>query len=128
MQTILLPHQQAALVWMSRRENGGVEPIGGILADDQGLGKTVTTISLIACNPRNGIQRVDIPAPAVNSDDEDDNGNGGGGGGAGTSAAAAAAVKVQSNGGGGGSGVGIKNEEVVIVLDDDDEEEEANGI
>lgn len=121
MQTILLPHQQAALVWMSRRENGSSQPIGGILADDQGLGKTVTTISLIACNPRNGIQRVKIPAEDPNADVDPDGGASGSG--AGTSAAAAAAAAVAGGGGG-----GTKKEEVVIVLDDDDEYNDDVGI
>ena len=61
MNTVLLRHQRAALAWMSRREHGSAPPIGGILADDQGLGKTVTTIALVVTNPRAGIQRVPIP-------------------------------------------------------------------
>jgi SNF2 family DNA or RNA helicase len=116
MNTVLLPHQQAALHWMSRRENGSSQPIGGILADDQGLGKTVTTISLIACNPRNGIQRVDIPPEGSNS-------NGGAdGNGAGTSAAASAAAAVAVDDG------GTKEEEIVIVINDDDECNDDVGI
>ncbi|KAK9822145.1 hypothetical protein WJX74_010771 [Apatococcus lobatus] len=43
----LLRHQRMALAWMSRRETGASAPRGGILADDQGLGKTVSTISLM---------------------------------------------------------------------------------
>ena len=42
--TLLIPlmrHQRLALAWMVKRETSGKEPIGGILADDQGLGKTV---------------------------------------------------------------------------------------
>ncbi|GIM06399.1 hypothetical protein Vretimale_10704 [Volvox reticuliferus] len=46
LQVTVLRHQRMALAWMIRRETGP-EPRGGILADDQGLGKTVTTISLI---------------------------------------------------------------------------------
>ncbi|KAJ7563651.1 hypothetical protein O6H91_03G118800 [Diphasiastrum complanatum] len=42
----LLKHQRIALAWMEKRENR-VECPGGILADDQGLGKTVSTIALI---------------------------------------------------------------------------------
>ncbi|MEW5302745.1 MAG: hypothetical protein WDW36_005495 [Sanguina aurantia] len=42
----ILRHQRMGLAWMTARENGP-EPRGGLLADDQGLGKTVTTISLI---------------------------------------------------------------------------------
>lgn len=56
----LLKHQKLALAWMEKRESS--YPAGGILADDQGLGKTVSTISLIlkarspnACTPRNGV-------------------------------------------------------------------------
>ena len=42
--TLLVPlmrHQKLALAWMTKRESGYSQPIGGILADDQGLGKTV---------------------------------------------------------------------------------------
>ncbi|XP_024520679.1 helicase-like transcription factor CHR28 [Selaginella moellendorffii] len=42
----LLKHQRIALAWMEKSENR-VECSGGILADDQGLGKTVSTIALI---------------------------------------------------------------------------------
>ena len=52
----LYRHQRMALYWMIQRENEGSEPLGGILADDQGLGKTVTTISLILSSPRAGVQ------------------------------------------------------------------------
>ncbi|XP_024359379.1 helicase-like transcription factor CHR28 [Physcomitrium patens] len=46
----LLKHQRIALAWMVNRESGRHEPCGGILADDQGLGKTISTISLILKN------------------------------------------------------------------------------
>uniref|UniRef100_A0A7I4BII7 SNF2 family DNA-dependent ATPase n=1 Tax=Physcomitrium patens TaxID=3218 RepID=A0A7I4BII7_PHYPA len=46
----LLKHQRIALAWMVNRESGSHEPCGGILADDQGLGKTISTISLILKN------------------------------------------------------------------------------
>ncbi|XVF25859.1 hypothetical protein REPUB_Repub13aG0250200 [Reevesia pubescens] len=42
----LLRHQRIALSWMTQKENA-VRCSGGILADDQGLGKTVSTIALI---------------------------------------------------------------------------------
>ena len=47
----LLRHQRRALSWMQRREAPGSSPSGGLLADDQGLGKTFSTIALIAANP-----------------------------------------------------------------------------
>jgi hypothetical protein len=47
----LLRHQRRALSWMQRREAKGSAPRGGLLADDQGLGKTFSTIALIASNP-----------------------------------------------------------------------------
>ncbi|CAL5025297.1 unnamed protein product [Urochloa decumbens] len=42
----LLKHQKIALAWMVSRENS-THCAGGILADDQGLGKTISTIALI---------------------------------------------------------------------------------
>ena len=46
MQVELLRHQRVALAWMRMRETSGL-PHGGILADDQGLGKTISTLALI---------------------------------------------------------------------------------
>ncbi|KDP20917.1 hypothetical protein JCGZ_21388 [Jatropha curcas] len=43
----LLRHQRIALSWMIQKETSGMNCLGGILADDQGLGKTVSTIALI---------------------------------------------------------------------------------
>ena len=48
----LLPHQRTALAWAVAREAPGARPRGGLLADDQGLGKTVTAAALIARAPR----------------------------------------------------------------------------
>lgn len=49
----LLPHQKRALAWMLHREQADTRPLvaGGLLADDQGLGKTVTTIALLLKHP-----------------------------------------------------------------------------
>jgi hypothetical protein len=49
----MLRHQKLALAWMCRREQSK-RVSGGILADDQGLGKTVTTIALVLAHPREG--------------------------------------------------------------------------
>lgn len=46
----LLRHQRRALSWMKQREAPGSSPCGGLLADDQGLGKTFSAIALIATN------------------------------------------------------------------------------
>ncbi|GAX83731.1 hypothetical protein CEUSTIGMA_g11156.t1 [Chlamydomonas eustigma] len=43
----VMKHQKLALAWMLQRELSGCGPKGGFLADDQGLGKTVSTISLM---------------------------------------------------------------------------------
>lgn len=43
----LLRHQKIALSWMVQKETSSLYCSGGILADDQGLGKTVSTIALI---------------------------------------------------------------------------------
>ena len=49
----MLPHQKRALAWMLHREQDGAKPAvpGGLLADDQGLGKTVTTIAVMLSHP-----------------------------------------------------------------------------
>ncbi|KAM7261686.1 hypothetical protein ACFE04_020763 [Oxalis oulophora] len=75
----LLRHQKIALAWMMQKETKGYNCWGGILADDQGLGKTISTIALIqmqmplqrssklstVCDPEN---------EALNLDDDDDSG------------------------------------------------------
>ncbi|KAJ6846832.1 helicase-like transcription factor CHR28 isoform X2 [Iris pallida] len=43
----LLRHQRIALSWMVNKETANMRCTGGILADDQGLGKTISTIALI---------------------------------------------------------------------------------
>ncbi|KAG1368168.1 helicase-like transcription factor CHR28 [Cocos nucifera] len=43
----LLRHQRIALSWMVQKEIASPHCSGGILADDQGLGKTISTIALI---------------------------------------------------------------------------------
>ncbi|XP_058090253.1 helicase-like transcription factor CHR28 isoform X2 [Magnolia sinica] len=43
----LLRHQRIALAWMLQKESASLHCLGGILADDQGLGKTISTIALI---------------------------------------------------------------------------------
>ncbi|XP_048231086.1 helicase-like transcription factor CHR28 isoform X2 [Ricinus communis] len=43
----LMRHQRIALSWMVQKETSSLYCSGGILADDQGLGKTVSTIALI---------------------------------------------------------------------------------
>ncbi|KAK1422654.1 hypothetical protein QVD17_17940 [Tagetes erecta] len=43
----LLRHQRIALSWMSKKETKSTRCCGGILADDQGLGKTISAIALI---------------------------------------------------------------------------------
>ena len=48
----LMRHQRMALAWMLHRERSAANPMGGILADDQGLGKTISTIALIVTNQR----------------------------------------------------------------------------
>ncbi|ESQ48275.1 hypothetical protein EUTSA_v10021937mg, partial [Eutrema salsugineum] len=43
----LMRHQKIALEWMRKKEKRKLHCLGGILADDQGLGKTISTIALI---------------------------------------------------------------------------------
>ncbi|KAL6553246.1 hypothetical protein OROGR_007088 [Orobanche gracilis] len=73
----LLKHQRIALSWMVNKEIKSACCSGGILADDQGLGKTVSTIALILTerpsaskgSEINGKQR---EAETFNLDDDDD--------------------------------------------------------
>ena len=44
-------YQKQGLAWMLSREATGTNPAGGMLCDEQGLGKTITAIALIASNP-----------------------------------------------------------------------------
>ncbi|XP_076905019.1 helicase-like transcription factor CHR28 isoform X1 [Bidens hawaiensis] len=71
----LLRHQKIALAWMVQKEKS-VACSGGILADDQGLGKTISTIALIqnqrfSSKPKTD-QSNDSKTEALNLDDDDD--------------------------------------------------------
>ncbi|XP_006659184.1 helicase-like transcription factor CHR28 [Oryza brachyantha] len=72
----LLRHQKMALAWMVKKENSS-HCAGGILADDQGLGKTVSTIALIQKerNQQSKFMSVDsdrLKAEALNLDEDDE--------------------------------------------------------
>ncbi|XP_021841929.1 helicase-like transcription factor CHR28 isoform X2 [Spinacia oleracea] len=75
----LLRHQKIALSWMVEKESRTMHCLGGILADDQGLGKTISTIALILKQwPQQMKSQSDKNnnhnAEALNlDDDEDDN-------------------------------------------------------
>ncbi|KAF4460770.1 dna repair rad16 [Fusarium albosuccineum] len=45
----LYPHQELALTWMKKKEEGTNK--GGILADDMGLGKTISALALLLARP-----------------------------------------------------------------------------
>ncbi|XP_059278868.1 helicase-like transcription factor CHR28 isoform X1 [Lycium ferocissimum] len=73
----LLRHQRIALAWMLQKETGSVHCSGGILADDQGLGKTISMIALIqmqrSAQDKSKAKDVDaIKAEALNLDDDDE--------------------------------------------------------
>lgn len=77
----LLRHQKIALAWMLQKETRSLHCLGGILADDQGLGKTVSMISLIQTQKslQSKAELEDgskTKAEALNLDDDDDNGIG----------------------------------------------------
>ncbi|WVZ87280.1 hypothetical protein U9M48_033941 [Paspalum notatum var. saurae] len=73
----LLKHQKIALAWMVSKENSSHCP-GGILADDQGLGKTISTIGLIQKEKVKQSRFMSIgsyctqSAPNTDDDDKDD--------------------------------------------------------
>ncbi|XP_047328550.1 helicase-like transcription factor CHR28 [Impatiens glandulifera] len=72
----LLRHQRIALSWMVQKETASPHCSGGILADDQGLGKTVSTIALILKEraPPSSFQTNDLKhgqVETLNLDDDD---------------------------------------------------------
>ncbi|XP_068640217.1 helicase-like transcription factor CHR28 isoform X2 [Aristolochia californica] len=74
----LLRHQKIALAWMAQKETIGPNCLGGILADDQGLGKTVSTIALIKIQGPRQPETVSRDAhqmkfEPLNLDEDDDN-------------------------------------------------------
>ncbi|CAL4973716.1 unnamed protein product [Urochloa decumbens] len=73
----LLRHQKIALSWMVQKETSSPHCSGGILADDQGLGKTISTISLILTErppvPQSStVKKEPCEAVTLDDDDEDD--------------------------------------------------------
>ncbi|KAK9115496.1 hypothetical protein Sjap_014443 [Stephania japonica] len=81
LQVSLLRHQKIALAWMFQRETRSYHCLGGFLADDQGLGKTISTIALILLQKHllskdSKPTSVDLHAvkktEALNLDDDDD--------------------------------------------------------
>jgi len=48
----LYDHQEEGIKWMISRELDSINSKGGLLCDDPGLGKTLTTLSMIAANTR----------------------------------------------------------------------------
>ncbi|KAI3696134.1 hypothetical protein L1987_79143 [Smallanthus sonchifolius] len=71
----LLRHQKIALAWMVQKEKS-VACSGGILADDQGLGKTISTIALIQNQRFSSKPKSDYSCnskvEALNLDDDED--------------------------------------------------------
>ncbi|XP_028201677.1 helicase-like transcription factor CHR28 isoform X1 [Glycine soja] len=72
----LLRHQRIALSWMVQKETSSLYCSGGILADDQGLGKTVSTIGLILkerpplLNKCNNAQKSELETLNLDADDD----------------------------------------------------------
>ncbi|KAJ1400167.1 Zinc finger, RING-type [Sesbania bispinosa] len=80
MSVSLLRHQKIALAWMLQKETKSLHCLGGILADDQGLGKTISMIALILMQrPLQSKSKVDDTCnhktEALNLDDDDDIGS-----------------------------------------------------
>ncbi|XP_076952691.1 helicase-like transcription factor CHR28 isoform X2 [Bidens hawaiensis] len=65
----LLRHQKIALAWMIQKENSSA-CAGGILADDQGLGKTISMIALIQHHRVSSKPKLDNVKPTVVVDAE----------------------------------------------------------
>ncbi|CAM8987954.1 unnamed protein product [Rhodiola kirilowii] len=73
----LLKHQKIALAWMLQKETKSCTCAGGILADDQGLGKTISMIALIQMQRYMDSEKSNTndncTQEALNLDDDDDN-------------------------------------------------------
>ncbi|KAI4385804.1 hypothetical protein MLD38_003797 [Melastoma candidum] len=77
----LLRHQRIALAWMIQKETRSLHCLGGILADDQGLGKTISMIALMLMerSPQTkskAEETVDSKTEALNLDEDDEIGAG----------------------------------------------------
>uniref|UniRef100_A0A1D1YZL0 Putative ATP-dependent helicase C23E6.02 n=1 Tax=Anthurium amnicola TaxID=1678845 RepID=A0A1D1YZL0_9ARAE len=72
----LLRHQRIALSWMVQKETSNLLCCGGILADDQGLGKTVSTLALILTERSPSSKSCTTPVKgeleALNLDEDDE--------------------------------------------------------
>ncbi|KAL2323933.1 hypothetical protein Fmac_022991 [Flemingia macrophylla] len=76
----LLRHQKIALAWMLLKETKSLHCLGGILADDQGLGKTISMIALILAqrslqSKSKANDTLNHKTEALNLDDDEDDGN-----------------------------------------------------
>ncbi|KAI7995614.1 Helicase-like transcription factor CHR28 [Camellia lanceoleosa] len=76
----LLRHQKIALAWMLQKETRSLHCLGGILADDQGLGKTISVIALVQMqrflqSKSKPEGQSDHKPEALNLDDDDENGS-----------------------------------------------------
>ncbi|XP_065868604.1 helicase-like transcription factor CHR28 [Euphorbia lathyris] len=74
----LLRHQKIALAWMLQKETRSLHCLGGILADDQGLGKTISMIALIQVqkflqSKTKSEDQSNNKPEALNLDDDDEN-------------------------------------------------------
>ncbi|CAL9160713.1 unnamed protein product, partial [Musa hybrid cultivar] len=75
----LLKHQKIALAWMVQKEKS-THCAGGILADDQGLGKTISMIALIQKQMSQQSKFISddsncVKSEALNLDEDDDGGS-----------------------------------------------------
>lgn len=75
----LLRHQRIALSWMVQKETKSIHCFGGILADDQGLGKTISTIALIlkerspsSSDPTTEVKKIETETYNLDDDDDDE--------------------------------------------------------
>nr|XP_043620030.1 LOW QUALITY PROTEIN: helicase-like transcription factor CHR28 [Erigeron canadensis] len=72
----LMKHQRSALYWMMQKETKSMHCSGGFLADDQGLGKTISTIALMLSErspSSSSVPTAQVEKEIFNLDDDDDN-------------------------------------------------------